>query len=146
MSRRNRSAILDIIARGPVAASELARSLAIGSSWPLFMVDALGGVCEVGTLRAISPEHFFIHSARACASRWAAHYGQLIDRPFEPTGADAATLSVWPRARDLALNYWQRLCEEPRLSEDFRKRCRSCRDAVRRLSQRGAQSRIILGA
>jgi serine/threonine protein kinase HipA of HipAB toxin-antitoxin module len=38
--------------------------------------------------------------------------GQLVEWPFEPAGATAATLSVWPRARDLAERYWLRLCEE----------------------------------
>jgi DNA-binding transcriptional ArsR family regulator len=64
--------------------------------------------------------------------------GQLLKRPFEPAGATAATLSVWPRARDLAENYWLRLREESRLSEEFRKRCESCLSAVRQLSSRGA--------
>ena len=66
--------------------------------------------------------------------------GQLIERPFEPSGATASTLSVWPRARELAERYWLRLCEDSRLSEEFRKRCESCLDAVRKLSPRGAVS------
>lgn len=49
--------------------------------------------------------------------------GQLVERQFEPAGPAAATLSVWPRARDIAEIYWARLCEESRLSEDFRRRC-----------------------
>jgi DNA-binding transcriptional ArsR family regulator len=67
--------------------------------------------------------------------------GQLLERPFEPAGASAATLSVWPRARDLAENYWLRLCEESRLSEEFRRRCESCLSAVRQLSSRGTARR-----
>jgi DNA-binding transcriptional ArsR family regulator len=63
--------------------------------------------------------------------------GQLVERPFEPAGPAAATLSVWPRARDIAELYWARLCEESRLSEDFRRRCARCLDAVRQLPQRG---------
>jgi DNA-binding transcriptional ArsR family regulator len=59
--------------------------------------------------------------------------GQLVERPFEPAGPTAATLSVWPRARDIAEIYWARLCEESRLSEGFRRRCGQCLDAVRRL-------------
>jgi DNA-binding transcriptional ArsR family regulator len=65
---------------------------------------------------------------------------QLIERPFEPAGPAAATLSAWPRARDLAESYWLRLCEESRLSEEFRRRCEGCLGAVRRLSRRGAPS------
>jgi hypothetical protein len=63
---------------------------------------------------------------------------QLIERSFEPLGPTAATLSVWPRARDLAESYWLRLCEESRLSEEFRRLCEECLRAVRRLSRRGA--------
>jgi DNA-binding transcriptional ArsR family regulator len=63
---------------------------------------------------------------------------QLVERPFEPVGATAVTLSVWPRARDLAESYWLRLCDESRLSGEFQKRCQGCLDAVRKLSSRGA--------
>jgi DNA-binding transcriptional ArsR family regulator len=63
--------------------------------------------------------------------------GQLVERPFEPSGPAAATLSVWPLARDMAEFYWARLCEESRLSEDFRRRCGQCLDAVRQLPRRG---------
>jgi len=63
--------------------------------------------------------------------------GQLVERTFEPAGPAAATLSVWPRARDVAEIYWARLCEESRLSEDFRRRCGQCLDAVRQLPRRG---------
>jgi HipA-like C-terminal domain len=63
--------------------------------------------------------------------------GQLIERPFEPAAATAATLAVWPRARDLAESYWLRLREESRLSEEFRRQCETCLSAVRQLSRRG---------
>jgi hypothetical protein len=63
--------------------------------------------------------------------------GQVVERPFEPAGPAAATLSVWPRARDVAEIYWARLCAESRLSEDFRRRCGQCLDAVRLLPRRG---------
>jgi DNA-binding transcriptional ArsR family regulator len=68
--------------------------------------------------------------------------GQLVERPFEPSGPAAATLSVWPRARDVAEIYWARLCEESRLSEDFRRRCGQCLDAVRQLRRRGTARAI----
>jgi len=63
--------------------------------------------------------------------------GQLVERPFEPAGPAAAILSVWPRARDIAEIYWARLCEESRLSEDFRRRCGQCLDVVKQLRPRG---------
>jgi len=63
--------------------------------------------------------------------------GQLVERPFVPAGPAAATLSVWPRARDIAETYWARLCGESRLSEDFRGRCGQCLDAVKQLPRRG---------
>jgi hypothetical protein len=65
---------------------------------------------------------------------------QLIERSFKPAGATATTLSVWPRARELAENYWLRLCEESRLSEEFRQRCERCLAAVRELSRRPTPS------
>lgn len=67
--------------------------------------------------------------------------GQLVERPFEPDGPAAATLSVWPRAREIAEIYWTRLGEESRLSEDFLHRCGMCRDAVRRLPRHGTARR-----
>lgn len=63
---------------------------------------------------------------------------QLVERPFEPAGPVAATLSVWPRAREIAEIYWTRVGEESRLSEDFRHRCGLCLDAVRQLPRRGS--------
>jgi hypothetical protein len=68
--------------------------------------------------------------------------GQLVERSFEPAGPAAATLSVWPRARDIAEIYWARLCEEARLSEDFRRRCGQCLDVVKQLRRRGAARAI----
>jgi DNA-binding transcriptional ArsR family regulator len=65
--------------------------------------------------------------------------GQLVERPFEPAGPAAATLSVWPRARDMAEIYWSQLREDSRLSEDFRRRCGRCLEAVRQLPQRGSR-------
>jgi len=62
--------------------------------------------------------------------------GQLVERAFEPTGPNAGNLSVWPQAHDLALRYWAMLCEESRLSEDFRRCCARCLDALRRLPRR----------
>jgi DNA-binding transcriptional ArsR family regulator len=62
--------------------------------------------------------------------------GLLVERRFEPAGPAAATLSVWPRARELAEDYWRKLSEEPRLSEDFRQRCVRCLETVRQLSRR----------
>ncbi len=62
--------------------------------------------------------------------------GQLIERPLKPD-ATAATLSVWPRARDLAESYWLRLCAEPRLSEEFRRHCEGCLNAVQGSARRG---------
>ncbi|MFO0335160.1 MAG: type II toxin-antitoxin system HipA family toxin YjjJ [Pseudomonadota bacterium] len=58
--------------------------------------------------------------------------GDLVERPFKPQGARAESLSVWPRARELALGYWTRLVEEPRLTGAFRRRAAECRDLVAR--------------
>lgn len=66
--------------------------------------------------------------------------GQIVERVFEPAGATAATLSAWPRARELAEIYWRRLAAEPRLSESFRLQCEACLQTVRRLRSRGTAS------
>jgi hypothetical protein len=46
--------------------------------------------------------------------------GHIVERAFTPPGPTAATLAAWPRARALAEEYWRRLVEDDRLSEDFR--------------------------
>lgn len=67
--------------------------------------------------------------------------GQLVERPFLPSGARADTLEAWPRAHALALGYWARLADEARLSEEFRRRARECREIVARTTIRGATAR-----
>jgi DNA-binding transcriptional ArsR family regulator len=62
--------------------------------------------------------------------------GDVVEREFQPQGARAETLAVWPRARELALGYWTRLAEEPRLTGAFRRRATECRDLVARTTLR----------
>lgn len=61
--------------------------------------------------------------------------GQLPARAFQPAGPTAASLSVWPKARDLAEVYWRTLCQEPRLSEGFRNLSNHCLEGVKRLER-----------
>ena len=70
--------------------------------------------------------------------------GQIVPRNFEPPTPTAATLAVWPRARDLAERYWASLCAEPRLSAGFRGIAAECLDAVRAIPQRRG-SRVLAG-
>ncbi len=45
---------------------------------------------------------------------------QIVDRVFEAPDPAAETLSAWPRARSLAEAYWERVCGENRVSQEFR--------------------------
>jgi hypothetical protein len=44
---------------------------------------------------------------------------QLVPRHFEPPAPRAEWLTVWPRARALAEEYWSRIAKDPRISRDF---------------------------
>jgi hypothetical protein len=57
--------------------------------------------------------------------------GQLVERRFEAPPPTAATLSVWPRAHELALDFWQRATDDARVSQDFRALCARCHKALR---------------
>jgi hypothetical protein len=56
---------------------------------------------------------------------------QIVPREFVPPSPRSAWLTVWSRARTLAEAYWNRLSAEPRLTEEFRKLCARCLEAVR---------------
>jgi biotin operon repressor len=60
--------------------------------------------------------------------------GHILERAFVPPGPTASTLVAWPRARDLAEEYWARLVEDARLSEDFRARAVAALGSVRTLT------------
>ncbi len=44
---------------------------------------------------------------------------QIIARQLQPAPPSAATLPVWPRARQMAESYWDRLRKHERISKDF---------------------------
>lgn len=69
---------------------------------------------------------------------FAPQVGQLIDRDFTPPGPTAATLTVWPRAREMALVYWQLVNSDARIGSGFRALGDRCFAAVLGLSPRGA--------
>jgi DNA-binding transcriptional ArsR family regulator len=54
--------------------------------------------------------------------------GQVIKRTFDPPNPTAETLSIWPRARDLARGYWQRVVADERISPQFRALCAAAVD------------------
>jgi hypothetical protein len=68
--------------------------------------------------------------------------GQLVERAFEPAGLTAVSLSVWGQARELAQIYWKRLCDEPRLTESFRRLGTRCLETLRKLPERGAAKSV----
>ena len=60
----------------------------------------------------------------------------LIERNFAPKPPDANNQDVWGDAARHALAYWERLVTCADLSEDFRQRCASCREALAVLIER----------
>jgi len=64
--------------------------------------------------------------------------GLVLERTFAPPSPTAATLKVWPRAREIALAYWQRVNSDTRISSEFRAEAARCLEAVRALDPRGA--------
>lgn len=63
----------------------------------------------------------------------------LVERTFTPAPPNAHNLDVWSDAARHALEYWDRLVASPDLSEDFRRRCAACREA---LAERIAQAPV----
>ena len=68
---------------------------------------------------------------------FAPQHEQLIERAYEPLAPGATSLSVWPRARALAEEYWALLAGDARLSGSFRSLCARCLETLRALSVRG---------
>lgn len=62
---------------------------------------------------------------------------QIVERELVPPAPSAATLAVWPRARALAEEYWQRLRADPRISEEFRSISARCLRALAALPRSG---------
>jgi hypothetical protein len=66
--------------------------------------------------------------------------GQLVPRQFEMIPARAAWLSVWARARTLAEVYWERIAQDPRISDAFRQISHQSLAALRAMSQRAGSA------
>jgi hypothetical protein len=62
--------------------------------------------------------------------------GQLVPRQFEMVPSRAAWLSAWARARALAEEYWDRLAQDPRISEAFRQLSHECLAVLRAMARR----------
>jgi hypothetical protein len=121
------------------------RLLSVADTERLALLDTFGG------LIANSDRHFgnvTLFDDHAGAFRLAPVYdmlpmlfapqdGQVVERTFTPPTPTAATLGVWPRARELAEAYWQHLADDDRLSQGFRARSASALEAVRALPVRG---------
>ena len=56
--------------------------------------------------------------------------GEIIERPFEPPSPDPADADVWPSAWSAASAYWRRVMGDERITADFRRVARECRDRV----------------
>ena len=57
----------------------------------------------------------------------------VVPATFAPRPPTAANLSIWDKAAEFALQYWDRLRDEDGLGDSFRKICSGCRDAVAKL-------------
>ncbi len=72
--------------------------------------------------------------------------GQVVEREFIPESTRAETLTVWPRARELAIGYWTQLAEATQLTAGFRECARDCRAIVTRLPARAGTRKGISAA
>ena len=63
---------------------------------------------------------------------FAPHHEQILDRRFEPPTPTAALLREWPRARELAERYWERLATDALISASFREICAQAFEALHR--------------
>jgi hypothetical protein len=61
---------------------------------------------------------------------FAPQHDEIVSRVFEPEHVTAETLTVFPRARELAAGYWAQLTKDARVSKDFRKIAASCEKAI----------------
>ncbi|WP_224247627.1 type II toxin-antitoxin system HipA family toxin YjjJ [Hyalangium gracile] len=59
---------------------------------------------------------------------------EIIERTFSPSPPTADNLDVWSHAARCAVSYWGRLVGSSELSEEFRERCRHCKDQVEALA------------
>jgi hypothetical protein len=62
--------------------------------------------------------------------RFAPEHDQLVARIFTPPSPTAETLAVFGQAHALAVDYWSRLAEDPRISTEFRAMGGTCRGAL----------------
>jgi hypothetical protein len=67
-------------------------------------------------------------------------HDQLVARIYVPADPSSSTLSVWPRARALAENYWRTLANETRISIDFKNICAACLQTLESFPRTGAYS------
>ncbi len=56
---------------------------------------------------------------------------QIVEREFQAPDPTADTLAQWPRALQLAEEYWELLARDARISEEFRRMSRRCLTALR---------------
>ena len=58
------------------------------------------------------------------------HHEQILERRFEPPTPTAAVRRAWPRARDRAERYWERLATDALISTPFREICAPAFEAL----------------
>jgi hypothetical protein len=63
---------------------------------------------------------------------------QIVPREFTAPDPTAETLTAYPRARELAEQYWRRISTDRRISTEFRKIAKTCGESVEALPRTGA--------
>jgi len=71
---------------------------------------------------------------------FAPDHDQIVARVFSPPDPASDTLSVWPRARDLAEGYWLDLAGSEQVSGEFRALCNECLHTLEAFPRVGAHA------
>jgi HipA-like C-terminal domain len=65
-------------------------------------------------------------------------HDEIVERVFEPPGITSVTLRAWPKARELAEQYWDALTRDERIGQDFRGIAERCLNTLSALPRTGA--------
>jgi hypothetical protein len=71
---------------------------------------------------------------------FAPSHDEIVERVFEPPGVTSVTLRAWPKARELAEEYWHALTKDERISPEFRGIAEHCLGVLNALPRTGAHA------
>jgi hypothetical protein len=69
---------------------------------------------------------------------FAPSHDEIVERVFEPPGVTSVTLRAWPKARELAEEYWRALTLDERISLEFRGIAERCLGILNAMPRTGA--------